>query len=339
LQGNEAEVVGAQDYYPFGMLMPGRQWDNGMKYRYGFNGKENDRDIKGDGNQQDYGMRIYDPRLGRFLSVDPLTASYPWYTPYQFAGNKPIQYIDLDGAEETLYGLAKDGVFGKTGSKIVKGSIEGIALSLKKTWSFFTSDLYKASTWKNAEEFFFQASISMSTVKVGPTPMVDAKVQDFQDNVIDGDSYSRSKYLSEFGTDLLTAYAGSKGMASVKSFIVAKYMSGTFMIGARTLAKVTAHLEELGFATDAGNQVMLSRMEKIAKKQMKATEVDLNFAKHELREAELVKGGMTYEEAHTAVLKEQGMSGINVAQYEKKLYTQEALDASKAQWEKEIKDK
>jgi hypothetical protein len=56
--------------------------------------------VKGTGNQQDYGMRIYDPRLGRFLSTDPLTKSYPWYTPYQFAGNKPIWAIDLDGAEE-----------------------------------------------------------------------------------------------------------------------------------------------------------------------------------------------------------------------------------------------
>jgi hypothetical protein len=34
------------------------------------------------------------------LSVDPLTNSYPWYTPYQFAGNKPINSIDRDGLEE-----------------------------------------------------------------------------------------------------------------------------------------------------------------------------------------------------------------------------------------------
>jgi hypothetical protein len=48
----------------------------------------------------DYGFRIYNPAIGRFLSVDPLTKSYPWYTPYQFAGNKPIWAIDLDGLEE-----------------------------------------------------------------------------------------------------------------------------------------------------------------------------------------------------------------------------------------------
>lgn len=37
--------------------------------------------------------------MGRFLSVDPLTQEYPWYTPYQFAGNMPIGAIDLDGLE------------------------------------------------------------------------------------------------------------------------------------------------------------------------------------------------------------------------------------------------
>ncbi|MBY0535574.1 MAG: hypothetical protein K2P88_06970 [Chitinophagaceae bacterium] len=82
------------------MLMPNRSYTAGTQFRYGFNGKENDNDVKGTGNQQDYGMRIYDPRIGKFLSVDPLTKTYPWYTPYQFAGNKPVKYIDLDGCEE-----------------------------------------------------------------------------------------------------------------------------------------------------------------------------------------------------------------------------------------------
>ena len=68
--------------------------------RFGFNGKENDNEVKGTGSQQDYGFRIYDPRLAKFLSVDPLTKEYPWYTPYQFAGNKPIWAVDLDGKEE-----------------------------------------------------------------------------------------------------------------------------------------------------------------------------------------------------------------------------------------------
>ncbi len=44
-------------------------------------------------------MRIYDPRLGRFLSVDPLTKEYAELTPYQFASNRPIDGIDRDGLE------------------------------------------------------------------------------------------------------------------------------------------------------------------------------------------------------------------------------------------------
>ena len=69
------------------------------KYRYGFNGKERDDEVKGAANQIDYGMRVYDPRIARFLSIDPLASKYPWYTPYQYAGNMPVWMTDLDGAE------------------------------------------------------------------------------------------------------------------------------------------------------------------------------------------------------------------------------------------------
>jgi len=93
---NAADVSSAQDYYSFGMAMPGRGFSSGS-YRYGFNGKENDKDI-GEGGQ-DYGMRINDSRLGRFLSVDPLCKNYAPLTPYQFASNSPIAGIDLDGGE------------------------------------------------------------------------------------------------------------------------------------------------------------------------------------------------------------------------------------------------
>ena len=82
------------------MQMPGRKYAQAnAKYRYGFNGKENDNDVKGQGNQQDYGLRIYDTRIGRFLSVDPLGRDYPWNSTYAFAENDVIRNIDLDGGE------------------------------------------------------------------------------------------------------------------------------------------------------------------------------------------------------------------------------------------------
>jgi len=88
--------------------MPGRKY-NSAEYRYGFNGKEKDDEGEfGSITNYDYGFRIYNPAIGKFLSVDPLSGSFPHYTPYQFSGNKPIFAIDLDGLEELPWFLTKN---------------------------------------------------------------------------------------------------------------------------------------------------------------------------------------------------------------------------------------
>ena len=77
--------------------------DQCFSYRFGFNGKELDsKGLGGGGPTYDYGFRIYNPRLGRFLTTDPLFQSYPFYTPYQFASNTPIVAIDVDGLESNI---------------------------------------------------------------------------------------------------------------------------------------------------------------------------------------------------------------------------------------------
>lgn len=86
------------EYRPFGTVMQDRSFSS-PAYRYGFNGKEKDAEVYGEGNVYDYGFRVYNPRLGKFLSVDPLTREFPFYSPYHFAGNRPIVAIDLDGLE------------------------------------------------------------------------------------------------------------------------------------------------------------------------------------------------------------------------------------------------
>jgi RHS repeat-associated protein len=94
------DIVSLNDYYPFGAPMEGRNY-SGYDYRFGFNGKELDKADEGWGSAiYDYGFRVYNPGIAKFLSVDPLAPEYPWYTPYQFAGNRPIKFIDLDGLEE-----------------------------------------------------------------------------------------------------------------------------------------------------------------------------------------------------------------------------------------------
>jgi RHS repeat-associated protein len=67
-----ATVASASDYYPFGMQMDSRTVNDG-DYRYGFNGKEKDQNEEFGNTHYDYGFRIYNPAIAKFLSVDPLT--------------------------------------------------------------------------------------------------------------------------------------------------------------------------------------------------------------------------------------------------------------------------
>lgn len=72
-------------------------------YRYGFNGMEKDDEVKGEGNSYDFGARIYDSRLGRWLSLDPLATKYPSLSPYHSFANNPVLFVDPDGKENTIY--------------------------------------------------------------------------------------------------------------------------------------------------------------------------------------------------------------------------------------------
>lgn len=65
--------------------------------RYSYQGQEMDNEVKGEGNSYDFGARMYDSRLGKFLSIDGFTNKFPHYSPYIFAGNTPILCIDING--------------------------------------------------------------------------------------------------------------------------------------------------------------------------------------------------------------------------------------------------
>lgn len=105
----KVDLVAYNNYYPFGMLQPNRSFSS-VKYRFGFNGKEMDNEWygpgvpgTGTGNSYDYGFRIYNPRLGRFLSVDPVAGAYPEWTPYAMSMNRPVDGVDLDGMELIIF--------------------------------------------------------------------------------------------------------------------------------------------------------------------------------------------------------------------------------------------
>jgi RHS repeat-associated protein len=99
LNGNDVElsayVLSYSDYYPFGMQMPGR--NGGEDYRYAFNGMEQDPEVSGDGNSYTTEFRAYDPRLGRWKSLDPLMAQFAHSSPYVGFADDPVLFTDPTG--------------------------------------------------------------------------------------------------------------------------------------------------------------------------------------------------------------------------------------------------
>ena len=82
--------------HSFGMLMKERTFSS-EQYKFGFNGKENDNEVKGEGNEMDFGARIYDSKLCRFLSRDPVGDKVAEFSCYSFALDNPIWLVDKNG--------------------------------------------------------------------------------------------------------------------------------------------------------------------------------------------------------------------------------------------------
>jgi len=92
-------LLSAQDYEPFGALLPGRNYGSGS-YNYGFQGQEKDDEMHGaTGTSYAFTYRMHDARVGRFLSIDPLVQQYPWNSPYAFSENRVTDGTEVEGLE------------------------------------------------------------------------------------------------------------------------------------------------------------------------------------------------------------------------------------------------
>ena len=94
-EGNNAIATTATDYYPGGMAMPGRNVVGG--YRYNYQGQELDPET----GKIAFQLRLYDPRINRWLTVDPLAFKFPSMSGYAAFNNNPIFFVDPDGREPT----------------------------------------------------------------------------------------------------------------------------------------------------------------------------------------------------------------------------------------------
>ncbi len=99
---SQSEIIQENNYQPFGLKMRGfnnntNSLGNSMAERYMFGGKEFDDSFNETLNTYDFGARNYDPALGRWMNLDPLAEQMRRHSPYNYAFNNPIYFIDPDG--------------------------------------------------------------------------------------------------------------------------------------------------------------------------------------------------------------------------------------------------
>jgi len=127
---NALDIIEENNYYPFGLRHAGYNTTivggvtEAQKVKFGSKELQDELQL----NVYDYGARNYDPALGRWMNVDPLAETSRRFSPYVYALNNPVYFIDPDGMEAMSPIYDPSGNFLGTDNK----GLKGLAVVMKK---------------------------------------------------------------------------------------------------------------------------------------------------------------------------------------------------------------
>ncbi|AEA43376.1 RHS repeat-associated core domain-containing protein [Fluviicola taffensis] len=127
-------------------------------YRYGFNSMEKDDELKGSGNSYDFGARMYDSRLGRWLTIDPLAGKQPSQSPYKAFLNNPNLFVDPNGETEYHINVLINEKTGKAVITVTVASSDVMTDGVKHT-------IWDSQATSHQENFYYDfAKVTVTTI-------------------------------------------------------------------------------------------------------------------------------------------------------------------------------
>ena len=190
------------DYYPFGSVAQ----SGGTTYRYEYQGASAEKDdVTGFNN---FELRMYDGKIGRWLSTDP---AGQYYSPYEGMGNNPVSGVDKDGSTD---------VYDPDGNlirHIEDGSDANIQDNGDKTWKMINETTGDDINFQTVHDYFNPGNRELSDVNINSTPLVKNANQGpstDQELAIFGAAASSTEHLSgitRIGSNLALYTATEKG--------------------------------------------------------------------------------------------------------------------------------
>jgi RHS repeat-associated protein len=172
-------------YSPFGVELKGRNLkkNNAKNYRFGFQGQEGDDQIKGDGNSVNFGARMFDARLGRWLSVDPQSKKQPGWSPFKAFLDNPNLFIDPNGETEYHINVVVNEKTGKATITVKVASSNVMTDGVKHT-------IWTGDATSHQENYYYDfAKVTVTTIKKDGNIKVQKSTQIIKENGIKDRDY------------------------------------------------------------------------------------------------------------------------------------------------------
>ena len=203
------DVLAFNDYNPFGSLILGRHGSTDS-YRYGYQGNEKDDEIQGEGNTYTSEFRSYDPRLGRYMSMDPYTTAFASHSPYSHALNNPIILVDKDGDFPKPSKFLKE-EFGLDLPPLAAGIMDGIIENIGWVSAISTGKLvYDVFTDKGQRQAFFEGIKSLISDPIGTLKAIGKEYMGLVERLANGTATDEDWYQLGYDGSGIIVGGGAK---------------------------------------------------------------------------------------------------------------------------------